>query len=117
MTGDSREKRARRAQGEQLSFLEAVPFVANWPKHNTLSDKALKLLLSGKVIDHPDFLAGCGSWRLASVIFQLRTLGWPVESFVIPSPTKEKPNRSITFYGLDKTYVALVSATTAGGCE
>ena len=114
MNRPSQHKQDHGVQNEQLSFLEPPPFHAIWPKHNTLSDKALKMLLNGKVFDHPDFLDGCGSWRLASVIFELRALGWPIETVDVPSPSKENPSRSTALYRLDRKFVALVSATMAG---
>ena len=102
------------AFGEQLSFLDPLPFCPTWPKRNSLADRALKLLLDGKVFDHPDFLAGSGSWRLAAVVFQLRALGWPVSTIEVPSPTKEHPGRTIALYKLPQKFVAQALALMAG---
>jgi hypothetical protein len=102
------------ALGEQLSFIDPPPFCPSWPKRNTLADRALKLFLDGKVFDHPDFLDGCGSWRLAAVVFQLRTLGWPIETHDIPSPSAEHAGRTIALYKLPAKYAAQVLATMAG---
>jgi hypothetical protein len=43
------------AYGEQLSFLPPPPFCPTWPKRGTLADKALGMLMDGRMIDHPDF--------------------------------------------------------------
>jgi hypothetical protein len=51
------------ASGEQLSFLDPVPFSPTWPKPNTLADRALSRFLDGQVIDHPDFMGACGNHR------------------------------------------------------
>ena len=77
----------------------------------------LKLFLAGKVFDHPDFLEGRGSWRLAAVVFQLRTRGWPVETVEIPSPSEEQPGRKIALYKLPAKVTTLALATMAGGVQ
>jgi hypothetical protein len=102
------------AFSEQLTFLELPPFCPTWPKRNSLADRALKLLLDGKVFDHPDFLAGSGSWRLAAVVFQLRTLGWPVTTIEVPSPTEQHRGRTIALYKLQSKFVARALALMSG---
>jgi hypothetical protein len=102
------------ASGEQLTFLEPPPFCPTWPKRNSLADRALKLFLDGKVFDHPDFLAGSGSWRLAAVVFQLRTLGWPITTIEVPSPTEQYPARTIALYKLKFEFVARAWALMSG---
>ena len=92
--------------GEQLSFLPPPPFCPTWPKRGTLADKALGMLMDGRLIDHPDFENSTQSWRLGAVIFTLRALGWPVETIEIPSPTDECPNRIIARYHLAPHHVA-----------
>lgn len=104
------------ALGEQLSFIDPPPFCPSWPKRNTLADRALKMLLDGRLFDHPDFLDGCGSWRLAAVVFRLRTLGWPVETIEIPAPSEVHPGRTIALYKLPATYAAQALALMTGGC-
>jgi hypothetical protein len=91
---------------EQLSFLPPPPFRPAWPTRGTLADKALGLLMDGRMIDHPDFQDATASWRLGAVVFTLRTLGWPVETIEIPSPTEHDPRRVIAFYRLDGRYTA-----------
>ena len=107
---------AHGALGEQLTFIDPPPFCPSWPKRNTLADRALRLFLDGKVFDHPDFLDGCGSWRLAAVVFQLRTLGWPIQTIEIPAPSPEHPGRTIALYKLPGKFVALALALMAGRC-
>lgn len=94
------------ASGEQLSFLPPPPFCPTWPTKNTLADKALGMLMDGRMIDHPDFEDSTQSWRLGAVVFTLRTLGWPVETIDIPSPTEHYPERVIALYKLDPKYTA-----------
>lgn len=100
---------------EQLSFLPPVPFNPAWPRRGTLADAALKMLMDGRMIDHPDFEASTQSWRLGAVVFTLRALGWPIESIDIPSPTDTAPNRVISLYKLDAKYTAQALATMSGG--
>ena len=90
--------------GEQLSFLPPPPFCPTWPKRGTLADKALGMLMDGRMIDHPEFENSTQSWRLGAVIFTLRAYGWPVETVEIPSPTEENPRRLIALYRLDGKY-------------
>ncbi len=62
--------------------------------------------MSGRMIDHPDFESSTQSWRLGAVVFTLRTLGWPIETIEIPSPTEHYPERVIALYHLDAKYTA-----------
>lgn len=94
------------AFGEQLSFLPPLPFYPTWPTKGTLADSALTMFMDGRMIDHPDFEAATQSWRLAAVVFQLRDLGWPIESIEIPSPTADAPGRAIALYYLPTRIVA-----------
>ena len=105
------------ALGEQLSFIDPPPFCPAWPTRHTLADRALKLFLDGKVFDHPDFLEGSGSWRLAAVVFQLRTLGWPIDTLEIPAPSIEHPGRTIALYKLPAKYAAQALATMTGAVQ
>ena len=105
------------ALGEQLTLIDPPPFCPAWPKRNTLADRALKLFLDGRVFDHPDFLEGAGSWRLAAVVFQLRALGWPIETIEVPSPTDEFPARVIALYRLPAKFAALALATMTGAVQ
>lgn len=102
------------AHGEQLSFLPPAPFCPTWPKRGTLADRALKTLMDGRLIDHGDFIESTQSWRLGAVIFTLRTLGWPVETLEIPSPTTDNPHRLIALYRLDGKYTAQALAQNGG---
>ena len=102
------------AYGEQLSFLPPQPFSPTWPQKNTLADRALGMLMDGKHIDHPDFENSTQSWRLSAVILTLRTLGWPIETIDIPSPSEQCPDRVIALYHLPGKYVAEALALNGG---
>lgn len=84
----------------QMSFLPEPDFNPVWPNPNTLPGRCLSLMLMGKSFDHPEFEAITGSWRLSAVVFVLKGLGWPVESFEIPAPSHECPSRTISRYFL-----------------
>jgi hypothetical protein len=103
------------AYGEQLSFLPPPPFCPTWPTKGTLADKALGMMMDGRMIDHPEFENSTRSWRLGAVIFTLRTLGWPIESIDVPSPTEDNPARIIAVYHLPGKYVAQALAALNGG--
>ncbi len=75
--------------GEQLFLLPPPPFAPTWPKRGTLADRALAMLMDGRLIDHPDFEGSTQSWRLGAVIFTLRSLGWPVR---IQAPASSAPS-------------------------
>jgi hypothetical protein len=102
------------AYGEQLSFLPPPPFCPTWPSRNTLADRALAMLMDGRMINHPEFEDSTQSWRLGAVIFTLRTLGWPVETIYKPSPTVDRPDRVIALYRLDGKYTAMALAANGG---
>lgn len=100
--------------GEQLSFLPPPPFNPSWPIRGTLADKALGMMMDGRMIDHPEFENFTQSWRLGAVIFSLRALGWPIETIVVPSPTEDTPNRTIALYRLPAKYAAMALALSSG---
>ncbi len=72
------------------------------------------MLMNGQMINHPEFENSTQSWRLGAVIFTLRTLGWPIETIDIPSPTEETPDRMIALYRLDAQYTAMALAVMDG---
>lgn len=103
------------ASGEQLSLLPPPPFCPTWPTRGTLADRALGMLMDGRLIDHPDFESSTHSWRLGAVIYTLRTLGWPVETIEVPSPTEHSPDRVIALYRLDGKFTAQAIQTRVRG--
>ena len=98
----------------QYSFIASPEFAPTWPTKGNLQDKALALLMDGRLIDHPEFEDITGSWRLGAVIFQLRGLGWPIETLDIPSPTQDTPDRVIALYRLDGKYISQALAMKGG---
>lgn len=102
------------ASGEQLSFLPTTPFCPIWPRKGTLADRALGMLMDGRNIFNTDFENSTQSWRLGAVIFTLRTLGWPVETIEVPSPTDDNQHRIIALYHLPARYVAQALAMNGG---
>ena len=68
----------------QMSFLPEPPYNPRWPKENTLAEKALQVLLTGKKVSHPQFEVLTGSWRLAAHIYTLKRLGWPITKDMLP---------------------------------
>ena len=103
--------------GEQLSFLPPPPVNPTRPMRSTLADKALGMMMDGRMIDHPDFENTTQSWRLGAVIFSLRTLGWPIETIDVPSPTVTMPSRTIALYHLPAKFIAMALALSSGGCH
>ncbi len=95
---------------KQTTFLPEPPFCPQWPTKNTLADIALRALMDGKMIDHNDFIDQTRSWRLGAVIFTLRTLGWPIATIEVPSPTEQCPDRVIALYRLDAKFIAMALA-------
>ena len=64
-------------------------------------------------------MARLGSWRLAAVVFQLRALGWPLDTIEVPSPSDEHPGRTIALYKLPAKYaaMAMAMAMVTGGSQ
>ncbi len=94
--------------GSQLSFLPEPDFNPLWPSPNTLSARCLSMMLAGQKLDHLDFIERTGSWRLAAVVFELRSLGWPVEADETPAPTIDTPTRHICSYHLKAKVIKTV---------
>ena len=86
--------------GEQLALIDPPPFSPQYPQQSSLAFAALKTLLSGKAITHPEFEDETRSWRLGAYVFTLRALGWPVITKEIHSPTPDAPDRVIARYSM-----------------
>lgn len=99
---------------EQLSFLPEPDFNPVWPTPNTLPARCLSLMLAGQSLTHQEFIDAAGSWRLAAVIFTLKELGWPVESYEISAPTIDAPGRHICRYYLSQK---AINQVFGGGAE
>lgn len=99
---------------EQLTLFALPPMLPTWPHRGTLTERALKLLVDGRSLDHPTFEAEAGSWRLAALVFELRALGWPVLTTEKLAPTKECPGRTIAVYSLSHTALAGLVAVRGG---
>lgn len=85
---------------KQISFLPEPDFNPIYPTPNTLPAQCLALMLNGQSFTHPEFEQITGSWRLSAVVFTLKGLGWPVESFDLSAPSPECPTRTISRYFL-----------------
>lgn len=85
---------------KQLSFLPEPDFNPIYPTPNTLPARCLSMMLNGQTFTHPEFEEITGSWRLSAVIFTLKGLGWPVESYDLPAPSAECQTRTISRYFL-----------------
>jgi hypothetical protein len=100
---------------EQLALFEPLPPLAPaWPTPHTQAAHALNRLLAGDTLDHPTFEAATGSWRLAAVVFELRVLGWPVQTTDKPAPAGECPSRTIAVYSLSAYDLADLLAIRGG---
>ncbi|HUX64786.1 hypothetical protein [Sulfuricella sp.] len=100
---------------KQTSFLPEPDFNPIYPTPNTLPARCLSMMLNGQSFIHPEFEQITGSWRLSAVVFTLKGLGWPVESFEIPAPTKGCPTRAISRYFLTPKTIQAVFGGGANG--
>jgi len=53
-----------------------------------MASAALHLMLGGAEIDHQEFMGELHSHRLAAYVYDLRALGWPVETILEPAPRR-----------------------------
>lgn len=66
------------------------------------------MMLNGQTFTHPEFELITGSWRLSAVIFTLKGLGWPIDSYDITAPSKDCPSRVISRYYLSDKVISEV---------
>jgi hypothetical protein len=102
------------ASVNNFRFCRPRHFARHGPSVEPWQIRRLGMLMDGRLIDHPDFENSTQSWRLGAVIFTLRTLGWPVETIEVPSPTEHSPDRIIALYRLDGKYTAQALAMNGG---
>lgn len=92
----------------QGSFFPEPEFNPIYPTPNTLPARCLAMMLNAQSFTHPEFEKVTGSWRLSAVIFTLKELGWPVESFDLSAPSPECPTRTISRYFLPPKVIQAV---------
>ncbi len=83
------------------------------PRANTLTDRALMRLMTGRKFTHRDYQNETASYRLSGYIEQLRNRhGWPIESTEETAPTKDPTGRNATYtrYSLDPEFLTSVKA-------
>lgn len=68
-----------------------------FPAYDTLTGRALALLLEGRKITHRDFQNHVASYRLSSDIHILRGLGWPISDRWEVAKTKDKTGRNAKY--------------------
>ena len=85
---------------QQMALIEPPPFAPSWPSPNGMASAALHLMLGGAKIDHQEFMGELHSHRLAAYIYDLRAMGWPVETTLEAAPTADCPGRTIARYSL-----------------
>lgn len=90
----------------QLALFELPTQAPTRPRPGTLAERGLEMLLDGRAIDHPTFELETGSWRLAAVVFELRALGWPVQTTEHLAPSRDCPGRAIALYSLSARALA-----------
>lgn len=85
---------------QQLALIAPPPFAPSWPSPTGMASAALHLMLGGAKIDHHDFMGELHSHRLAAYVYDLRALGWPVDTILVPAPSADCPGRTIARYSL-----------------
>lgn len=100
-------------RGEQLSFLPPLEFTPICPTKNTLEDYALAMLAKGHPFNHPEFETKHQSWRLAAVVFNLRRLGWPIETTLTPRLCADGKRKNVARYRLPTKYITIAAAVVA----
>jgi hypothetical protein len=87
---------------KQISFLPEPDFNPKVPSNNTLAFRALRMMLRGKKISHPDFEGKTASWRLAAQIHILKKMGWPIQTVGVCHLVAKNPKaRHISRYFLE----------------
>jgi hypothetical protein len=92
--------------GEQLNLIDPPQFCDVFPPPASLTAEALRLLLTGRTLTHPDFEDITGSWRLGAYICTLREMYWPVETQEILCPSPDCPNRVIARYAMPQWVIS-----------
>lgn len=101
---------------KQISFLPEPMYQPKYPPEASLTAKALRLMLGGAKVAHPDFEALTGSWRLAGYIHSLKKLGWPVktEHVSIPGGDENMRGRSMVVYYLPDDLLDFIKGVQNG---
>ena len=72
------------------------------------------MFFNGRSLDHEEFIGACSSWRPAAVVFQLKMIGWPIDTIDKSSPSREHSGRIIALCRLPGKYVAKALALKTG---
>ena len=95
---------------KQLSFLPEPKYNPKYPTETSLAFKALRLMLRGMKVSHPQFEEQTGSWRLAAHVHILKRLGWPVqkEEVKLEWQVDDERKRHMGLYYLPEDLIALM---------
>lgn len=87
---------------KQLSFLPAAEVSPIHPPSATVAAHVLNLLIAGEVLTQPRVLKLGGGWRLAAHIFDLRELGWRIESDTVTRRRRGRAAQRVARYWIEQ---------------
>lgn len=100
--------------------LPAIPlplFAPRWPNMGTVDYIALELFIAGEFLTVERFRQLTDSTRLPASVDRLKKLGWPIERFRVPEPSRRKRSRYAGLWYLPKKYIEQVQASPVQAVE
>lgn len=102
-------------QPEQLSLpaIPLPPFAPRWPSLRCMEYTALELFIAGEYVNVERFRQLTDSTQLAVAVGRLKRMGWPIEKFTVPEPSRRNRNRHAAVWFLPKKYTEQVQTVEA----
>jgi len=93
-----------------LPAIPLPPFAPRWPNMGTGDYTALELFIAGEFVTVERFRQLTESTRLPAVVGRLKKLGWPIERYMVPEPSRRNRSRRAGVWHLPKKYIEQVQA-------
>lgn len=100
--------------------LPAIPlplFAPRWPNTGTDDYTALELFVAGEFVTVERFRQLTDSTRLPATVSRLKRMGWPIERYMVPEPSRRNRSRRAGVWHLPKKYIEQVQVSPVQAVE
>lgn len=117
-SGEALPTGAQPPQQMELPAIPLPPFAPRWPSLRSIEYTALELFLAGEFVNVERFRQLTQSTKLPVAVGRLKhRMGWPIEKFTAPEPSRRNRNRYAGVWFLPQRYIEQAKAARAAQGE